>query len=457
MTHNADQPPRTSRALTARYQRAFALCSQRHPDLLTARRLLLQCVLEDPGNLIFVETFLQVLRRVRPARFWWRGLWRRLAFAQAARAAAWPRLVQLGLPLIVLRPTDSFVLCGLGEACMQLGHSDVALRYWMLASSTRPNDVTIQRRCAQSLSRLGLFDQAQRCWERVLELAPDDRSARQACRIDIGVSPTSAADSPALLPGELDPSDADAVLSHAETLRTQNQTQAAVQLLRRAAQACPGDVRLREKLEDLDLELARHRLEQGCCRADADSSPEAQQLVDDLQADLVRREIEVYGARCRRYPADHVWKLRLARRLKQVGNFAEACHTLEDIPDDFPGQCEAAVELGECRQYQRQFATALACYEKAARVVSASPPFDAIEQQALYRAGVLALQLNEVGKADGYLRRLALGHPDYKDLPRHLDKIDLIRHKDGFSNDFLPPQQVDPGSEDDSANRDVNP
>ncbi len=440
MTHDTDEYPPTSRDLTARYQRAAALCSQRHPDLAAARQLLLQCVLADPGNLMFVETWLQVLQRLGPARGWWRSVWYRILFEFAARSADWRRRTRIGLKLLAIRPADRHALCGLGEASLQMGHTDVAVRYWSLASTTHVSDLSVQRRCAESFSRLGLFEQARHCWERVIELARDDRSASEARRGYESVLPPSTTTTDSTpLPSPIDPSDANAVLSLTQSLMCQGHTNAAAQLLQHSIQACPGDTRLRERLEDLNLELARQRLELGRRRAAADPSPSALQLVDDLQADLDRREIDIFGARSRRYPTDHAWKLKLARSLKQMGNYVEACRWLEEIPPDGSTECEVAVELGECRQYQRQFTAALACYEHAARAVSHKPSLNDIERLALYRAGVLALQLHEFGKAAGHLRRLAQDAPDYKDLPRHLDKIDSIRHKDGFSNDPLTP------------------
>jgi hypothetical protein len=50
-----------------------------------------------------------------------------------------------------------------------------------------------------------------------------------------------------------------------------------------------------------------------------------------------------------------------------------------------------------------------------------------------YRAGVPALQLRDESMAYPFLQAVIETQPDYKDTRQHLDKIDSIRDKDGFS------------------------
>ncbi len=452
MTHNINHRPRTPDDLKTQYQRAFALCSQNPPDLLTARRLLLQCVLQDPGNLIFVETFLYVLRRVGAQQGWWRGFWHRVAFEQAIRRGDWPRLVQSGLKLLALRPDDPLVLCGLGDAHIELDHNDVALLYWKMADAQHPENVTVQQRCARALARLGLFEHAQVCRQRAGQLGPEHRCHAHH-RAGKASPPPAITDRPDRAAVQCDPSNVQGVLQHVIALRDDGYLQEAIELLRRALQANPGDIRLSERLEDVELELAQLRIEMGRQQASTDPSPRTEQLVEDLRADLHRREIEVYAARSSRYPDDPAWKLRLAQSLKRVGSFEQACRTLQEIPPHSARQCEVSIELGECLQYRREFASALAAYEQAANLCPDTPPLSDTQKLSLYRAGVLSLQLGHDSKAARYLERLSAESPDYKDLARHLDKIASIRHKDGFSSELLPPQQSEPGSGSGPANR----
>ncbi len=470
----------TPRALTARYQRAFALCShqERAADLVLARQLLLECVQGDPTNLIFVDTFLQVLQRVEPRQGRFQGFWDRMAFERGYRSGNWGQMVQRGLRLLMVRPTDGLVLCGLGLSMQELGHRDVALRYWRAADITYPDSPVIQRRCARAFKQMGLFDESRLCWQRLSELTPNAEAVREARCLQpmLLKSPTPQTTA---TPGHDDLGHDDlghdelghddlghdelgqdelsfggqATLAQSDRLCQAGDVSAAITLLSRALQASPGDLRMAEKLEDLELEVVKHRLHIARQQArSTESSPtlppsatappasetrptQEHQLVAELHADLVRRKIGVYGTRAARYPETHSWKLKLAQSLKQAGNFSAACHTLSEIPAGAVPAVEVHLLWGECLQYERQFEQALTQYETAIGGISSDWAPDQLEQLALYRAGVLALQLGSVAKACRYLQALENACPTYKDTRQHLDKIASIRHKEGFFQD----------------------
>ncbi len=424
--------------LTAKYQRAVACCRGGAADRVTARTLLLECVQRDPGNLIFVETFLQIVQRTQPQSGRWprrlRGFWDRVAFERGYRTENWSEVVQRGVQLLVVRPSDGAVLCGLGEAMSQLGHPDIALRFWSAADSAHPDDQVVQRCCAAAYTRIGLFEQARRCWQTVVDRAPNDQQAAemlQRLRVPLPTSEESADDACPVPP----PEDGATLRHHDALLRCEQLCQqgdiaAAVKSLENASKASPGDLQIAEKLEDLELDRARKRVH--LARQQTEFAPD-EKLMAGLQSDLVRREISVFGGRAARYPQQHQWKLKLAQSLKQAGNFVEACRILSEIPPGSVSQTLVHLQWGECLQHQRQFDQALKHYAAAAD--AGHPELDADEQLACYRTGVLALQLGDLPKAKTYLQQLADSSPTYKDVRQHLDKIDSIRDKDGFSLD----------------------
>ncbi len=419
--------------LRDRYRQAYALCLPHQSHLPAARQLLLECVTGDPGNLIYVETFLQVLAQLTPQRSPWRAMAQRFALDRARRHGLWQRVLQLGPRLLTFHPSDRRVLCALGEASQELGHRETARLYWTQAARSSLDHATTQRLCAEALERLGSFEQAEACWRRVNQLASASKPTGSPGSGQAVTSAIRSASSAPSADSDFDPADAHAACAAIEAARGSGDFESAQQLLRQAIQASPADLRLVELSEDLQLERAHRRLEWGQRLALSEPGPAAEQLLDDLRADLARQEIAVYEARSRRFPADPAWKLHLARSLKHSGNFAAALEALDSVPEDGAWQCETALERGECWQYQRQFTQALALYEQAAQSVPPSPPFDALHKQALYRAGVLALQLNDFDRANRYLEQLAQDEAGYKDLAGHLDKIRSIRHKDGFS------------------------
>lgn len=443
MTRSATRRSLTPPELLDQFQRAFALCLQGQPaQLLTARGLLLECVQGDPGNLIFVESFLSVLERVPPRRGRWRGFWNRVGFERARLARQWELVARRGPILLVIRPQDGPVLCGLGQALQEMGHQDVALRYWFAAEKAHADNSDVQRQCARAFHRAGLFDQAARCWRRVARQEPDEQEAAEMLRL-LDRALTTGNESP---PGTLADStrtalsSVDEVLEESQRRWESGDLVGAREVLSAAASAHPGSLRVVEKLEELDLEAARRRIDTAKGTDNSDDGS----LVADLQADLVRQEIEVYGSRAARYPQDCQWKLLLARSLKSAGNFSEACRVLTDLPPESASALDAQLLWGECLQHQHRFGEALEHYESAAAVALDTANPEPTGLLALYRAGVLALQLDQPAVAQRYLQRLLAIRPGYKDARQHLDKIDSIRHKDGFSLDLQDPH----GSED---------
>lgn len=47
-----------------------------------------------------------------------------------------------------------------------------------------------------------------------------------------------------------------------------------------------------------------------------------------------KHEVDVYSARCERYPENTTWRYELALRLKAVGNFPEAIKHFQEVLGD---------------------------------------------------------------------------------------------------------------------------
>ena len=103
---------------------------------------------------------------------------------------------------------------------------------------------------------------------------------------------------------------------------------AAEGVLTRALAASGGNVQIRERLEDVQLRRARQQLEIADQKAKAEKTEAAETLARDLRRNMVNKEIEVFAARCERYPADLAFKYQLATRLERGKKFAEAIKLL---------------------------------------------------------------------------------------------------------------------------------
>ena len=83
-------------------------------------------------------------------------------------------------------------------------------------------------------------------------------------------------------------------------------------MLTRRCEASGGNVQIRERLEDVQLRRARQQLDMAEKKAKAERTEAAVKLYHDLKADLLNKEIQVYTARCERYPANLGFKVELA-------------------------------------------------------------------------------------------------------------------------------------------------
>ena len=83
------------------------------------------------------------------------------------------------------------------------------------------------------------------------------------------------------------------------------------------------------------------------------------------------------------------------------------------------------LHLGESFQHIRQFKLALSSYEAAVEASDDMQPDT--KKLALYRAGVLAAELNDRERAEKYLTQLAAIDFGYRDVAERLDKLAALR------------------------------
>ena len=151
-------------------------------DCEYAHTMFLECVVSEPGNLLFVDAFLDNLHlkyehNLRGARFWWRG--RRGPFKKAAARGDWDQVLRLGPQLLYRNPWDWTVLRAMSDACAAYHYNEPELRYLKNALDGHARDVVVTKYCAHALMRMGQFDQAILCWHRVEDLQVGDVEAAE--------------------------------------------------------------------------------------------------------------------------------------------------------------------------------------------------------------------------------------------------------------------------------------
>ena len=332
---------------------------------------------------------------------------------------------------------------------------------------TIPADLEAIKLQARSLARAGRFEEAVACWERAEELDPYDpepgrmipaltlKKSRQADteedeeRPD-GATDTVSASAPArpTVPASRPPSeppkgprqlvltprqqlereiserpeDETNYLALADLHLSERRTYDAQRTLMRAWEISRNPMVV-ERLEDVNMLLAREKIKFAEDRVVEERTLEAEESVKKLREACFQLELDVFRNRCFRNPEDKRLKFQLGLRLKQIGEHREALEFLQ-AGLEFPElRAPASLEIGEVLQRHQQFPKALQCYRQAAQLAAADERLIDCRIRALYRAGVLATSMTLTDTARGYLTELVKLAPGYRDAQTRLDKL----------------------------------
>jgi tetratricopeptide (TPR) repeat protein len=487
-----------SPALRQRLQKLFQhaqRCAEKK-DFDYANQLYIQCVVEDPANLIYLQSFLANLQNKyddnkKGARF--AGLKlksNRSALSKAAGQGNWAEAFQAGCAALSLNPWDTHTLLAMASACQELKIDECQLYYLRWALDVDPKDPEVNRQAAAALQGMGQFDQAIACWHRVEQAKPHDEEATQAIsRLSVEKTIKKGGYDPGLLTGaegltgeqqlagkqgaetggnpmsvarmalhreegdpaenhsglneskspeqrltaavENDPAEIANYLQLADIFLHEHRLDAAEQILQRGLQASAGgDLRVRERLEEVILRRAQHQLQIAEQQVADQPSEESKSLVQRMRSQLNQVELEVYAVRADREPGNLRLQCELGLRLKKAGKYREAIPILQAAREDSKRRTQVLVDLGECFQKIEQYKLALSHYEQAVEAArehtSADQATDAVKL-ALYRAGVLSTGLRELDRAERHLTALAGIDYGYRDVAKRLDKLNQLR------------------------------
>lgn len=430
--------------------------------------MLTHAVVGDPGNQIYIQSFLGTLHRKYNNNkkgvtlFAVRSTGSKASMLNASRKKDWLSLIKSGLEVLKLNPWDTSTLIHVAKACHELGQVDAQLTYLKSAQDADPKSLTVNRECALALESIGQFDQAISCWSRVASgakaaSAEIDEANRAIARLQVdktmqkgitqGADEEGSADESAPKPNvtsmpkptkrtraqELEAQIAENPADHmlyaelAEIYIKADKWTDAESLLGRGLDATGGDLRIREQLEEVQLRKARMQSLIADKRAAEGKTPEAAEQAKRMRADLNRLEIDIFRKRTERYPTNTHWKFELGLRLKKAGNYNEAIKLLQDARNDPKHKGIVLLELGECFQQIGQHNLAMQHYEKA---IEEMPEREQEQRKkALYRAGCLAQGLERIEEAEKHFTQLAALDFGYKDVSARLDKIAGLRNK----------------------------
>ena len=357
----------------------------------------------------------------------------RFGCLRAIEREDWDKVLKQGPDLIQLRPTDAQVLRGLARACQHRGFMDVSLRYWTVTTDLLPNDVDTQRTGGILFGEQGHFGQAMNCWLRVLRRHPDDAQGKALLEIYERLRPLSQ-DLPTPTAADEAPTDAAAYLEQAEECTSAGHPQQARQWIEHGLNISPGDERLRDRLHELNVQVAEQRYRAAQQQAEYLRTPDSHELASRLEEDWRREELDAAYARYHRWPGSADLRLNLALLLKQHGRFEEAVHLLQRPPEEMVGAWHEQLELGECLQYLRRFDEAYSQYQSA--ILAAGETRDQLARLARFRAGSLALALGNAEAAVSLLEELVAIERSFPDA---LEKLNEARRVLAQSRSPRPP------------------
>lgn len=418
-----------------------------------------QCVLGDPGNVIYARNFLGNLQKKygnnkkgsKLAAV--TGAPHRAAIKSASMQKDSLGVIKAGLELLKVNPWDTSGLAAVAAACAMLDYDESQLVYLKGALDVNIKDPEVNRLAGRALARQGKFAEAILCWKRVEAGKPKDEEASRAIA-DLMVERTiheggyekaeSATDvraddveqesgsffTPERQLEKLiakNPADIQNYVKLSE-LHLHNQRMEEAELwLTKAVAASGGDLGVKERLEDLRLRRVREQLEIAKRRAESEKTAEAVDLYKRFKAELNSLEMEYYRNRVDRYPQNIQYKFELGTRLQKAGNYKEAITLLQAARGDQQRKGLVLLGLGQCFYQIKQHKLAMANLEEAAREI---PEKDLESKKlALYWAGALAQALKDLGKAESLFTELAGYDFGYKDVSERLDKIAELRDK----------------------------
>lgn len=474
--------PEKRKRLQQCFEKANNLAAKDKPDFDYAHDMYMQAVVNDPGNLVYVEAMLANLQKKfknnkKGSRFKFGG---RKAFKEAVSDEDWRGVFEEGLEILKTNPWDTQVLRELARACAFNRHNEVELRYLKNALDGKPTDVDVNRHCAQSLARMGQFDMAISCWHRIAEKTKSDEAEQMISELTLaktmgvaismeaigavgdrpmspkpgpsqekeqpadaaegeGVAKSDAEKGEAAAPGEpqqeiklndrqrleraieQDPAQPDNYLALAEVHSNDRRYADAEKVLANAIEAVGPALKLEIAYEDAQIRSAKARVAIAEQRAASSKADEAKELVRKLMNELNRLELDIYQKRCRRYPDRLRLQYELGVRLRKAGNHLEAVKCFEQARKDSNCLVAATLEMGECWQKLKQYSKAFKCYDAA---IQESTELDGDRRKmALYRGSVLAAALKRLDEAKQWLGELLELDPDFKDAAARLDKL----------------------------------
>jgi tetratricopeptide (TPR) repeat protein len=367
----------------------------------------------------------------------------RAGLKKALAQQRWDEAIRCGVKVLAVNPWDSEVLMGMAQAANKSGDRDCEIIYTMSAVKGSPKDPICNRLHAIALAERGLLDDAMVFWRRVEEVRPTDEEAKRNMATLLVQKQRSS--------GKFDEDDATArktkfkqqkeeeaslektlqekieeeprnvkhYLELAQFYLNEERYDKADEVFAKAFEVSDGDQEILEKWEDTELRRRRQQI----------TRTEDEDTRKGLERQYLKKEVEVYQNRVKRYPSDLRLRYELGQRYFRSRRYDDAIKELQIAKNDPRRRGLCLLALAKCFQQIKQLSLAMNHYEGAIQEI---PDRDAENRkEALRLAGTLALHLRNLDAATQHLSALAAMDYTYKNVSELLDKLARLRENKG--------------------------
>ncbi|HUG92942.1 MAG TPA: tetratricopeptide repeat protein [Planctomycetaceae bacterium] len=385
----------------------------------------------------------------------------RTKIKKARMQSKWDVVDQEATKGLAVNPWDTWLNAEIGEACVNLGYSEVAQFFYEKAVEGDPDNKPYNRNLALLLEERGNYSRAIECWAKIYKQDPLNTEARskmtqlQAKTVMEGgydtakstqevrsgqtayddaragrASGPAAADGPGMS-AEADfqrairkePANVQNYLKLADLYKRENRLELAAETFHKALDVSGGDPNVREQLEDVELDMLRHNLDlaKEAARANADDAT-AKKNTTALARELIQREIEVFSSRSERYPKDNGIKYELAKRYMRLQKWGQAIPLLQQASSDPRHEAEVLVALGECFLSEKKTPLAKRQFE---RVLPKLNPHDQADllKKSRYVLGRLAEEAGDAAAAETHYNEILAIDYEYRDVLKRLEGL----------------------------------
>jgi tetratricopeptide (TPR) repeat protein len=367
----------------------------------------------------------------------------------------------------LINPWDAHFNADVGEAAVHLGYQEIAVFSYEKAVESDPKNKDYLRALAYAYEKRVRYPEAIRIWERVQQLDPLDTEARSKITglnatdmikranfeeapklkdvvkqgyeesVKGGVEQDSAA-----APGESaeddlrhairrDPAAIGNYLKLAELYRKELRYDEAMDMYQKALQVAGGDPNVRERLEDVQLEMGRRNRD--FLKQDAANHPddaELQQRLVEVKRELLLQEISVFSTRAERYPQDLRLKAELGQRFVESGKPDKAIPLFQQAAKDPRLEAVVLVSLGRCFLKVKKNDLAEFQFKRAVTKLNASDHKSSL-LDCHFWLGRLAEQAGRNDDAITHFNEVISLDYGYKDARERLEKLQGDRGQEG--------------------------